>query len=88
MNGNGKATQLPLPTAAAKGTPRFGQEIEPARPAPLVVDVEEAARMLDVSACTVRREIDRGNLRACRLGRRIKVRVSELDAYLRRSEIR
>ena len=59
-----------------------------AAPQPLVVDVPTAAHMLAVHADTIRREISRGRLKACRLGRRVLVRVAELEAYLKRNEIR
>lgn len=52
----------------------------------LAVDLPEAARLLSVSVRTVRREIDRGHLRAVRIGRVWRVRLSELDAYLKRME--
>jgi len=54
---------------------------------PLVVDVPTAANLLSVSECTVRREIDRGNLHACRLGRSLRVRITEIEQYLKRTEI-
>lgn len=54
--------------------------------APLAVDLAETARMLSVSVKTVRREIDRCKLRAFRIGRVRRVRVAEIEAYLRRQE--
>lgn len=53
---------------------------------PLAVSIADAARMLSVSHSTLKREIARGNLKACRVGRRIVIRVTEIDAYLDRSE--
>lgn len=66
----------------------------PAPPAPialhpphaLAVDIYEAARMLGVHANTIRREIDRGRLRAVKIGRVWRVRVAELHSYLKRNE--
>lgn len=55
------------------------------RPA-LAVDVNEAAQLLSVSPKTVRREIARGNLRAVRVGRFLRIRTAELNAYLERLE--
>jgi len=52
----------------------------------LAVDIEEAARMIGVCDDTIRREIDRGKLRGVKIGRVWRIRVSELEAYLRRCE--
>jgi len=54
----------------------------------LAVDLNEAAGLLGVSVTTIRREINRGNLMALRIGRIFRVRVAELDAYLKRAETR
>ena len=53
----------------------------------LAVDVAQAGAMLGVSTATIRREIDRGRLRAARIGRVYRVRVAELHAYLKRQEV-
>lgn len=53
---------------------------------PLAVDVFQAAAMIGVCDDTIRREIDRGNLKACRVGRLLRIRVAELHAYLKRAE--
>jgi excisionase family DNA binding protein len=53
---------------------------------PMAVDIKGAAQALSVSDDTVRREIDRGKLRAVRIGRVWRVRVAELEAYLKRCE--
>lgn len=53
---------------------------------PLAVNIREAAEMIGVSPQTVQREIDRGNLRALKVGRQWRVRLSELNAYLERQE--
>ena len=50
----------------------------------LAVDIPTAAGMLGVSDRLLKREIDSGALRAFRLGRRWRVRVEELNAYLGR----
>ncbi|MGD0088660.1 MAG: helix-turn-helix domain-containing protein [Planctomycetota bacterium] len=52
----------------------------------VAVDVLQAADMLGVSDDTIRREINRGRLRAARVGRLVRIRVAELTAYLKRSE--
>jgi excisionase family DNA binding protein len=52
----------------------------------LAVDLAEAARLIGVSAKTMRREIDRGRLRAFKVGRLVRVRTAELQAYLKRLE--
>jgi excisionase family DNA binding protein len=44
--------------------------------------VDEVARRLGVHRLTVRTAIDRGDLRAVRLGRRLLVPCSALDAFL------
>ena len=44
------------------------------------VDVEGAAHVLGVSAKTVRRRIADGTLPACRVGRLIRIRLSDIDA--------
>ena len=54
--------------------------------AALAVDIPTAAGMLGVSDRLLKREIDSGALRAFRLGRRWRVRVVELNAYLGRRE--
>ncbi|HLX63351.1 MAG TPA: helix-turn-helix domain-containing protein [Planctomycetota bacterium] len=58
------------------------------RPPPMAVDIVEAARLLGVCDDTIRREVDRGELKASRVGRVWRIRVSELDAYLKRCETR
>lgn len=52
----------------------------------LAVDLPEAAGRLSVCVKTLRREICRGNLKALRIGRVWRIRVAELDAYLKRCE--
>ena len=52
----------------------------------LAVSLKEAAQMLGVHVKTVKREIDRGNLRALKIGKVWRVRVAEIEAYLKRKE--
>jgi len=54
----------------------------------MAVDINQAAQMIGVSDDTIRREIDRGRLRAVKIGRVWRIRTSELEAYLRRCEAR
>jgi excisionase family DNA binding protein len=54
----------------------------------LAVDLNEAASLLGVSVTTIRREINRGNLLALRIGRVFRIRIAELHAYLKRAENR
>ena len=54
----------------------------------MAVDINQAAHMIGVSDDTIRREIDRGRLRAVKIGRVWRIRISELEAYLRRCEAR
>lgn len=52
----------------------------------LAVDVKQAARMLGICTKTLRREIDRGELAALRIGKAVRIRVAEIHAYLKRKE--
>lgn len=54
----------------------------------IAVDIQEAAELIRVSDDTIRREIDRGKLKAVKIGRIWRIRVAEIDAYLRRCENR
>ena len=62
-----------------------GDRLRPS-PSPLAVSVREAARMIGVCARTLAREAMRGELRTFRIGRAVRVRVAELEAYLARKE--
>jgi excisionase family DNA binding protein len=55
-------------------------------PAPIAVSIPTAAKMLNLCHVTVRREIERGELKAIRIGRIWRIRVAELHAYLKRKE--
>jgi excisionase family DNA binding protein len=46
------------------------------------VSLSRAAKILGVSVRTVRREIDRGRLAAFRVGRSLRIRMSELLRYM------
>jgi len=48
------------------------------------VSLSRAAEKLDVCVRTVRREIDRGRLAAFRVGRSLRIRMSELRRYMER----
>lgn len=50
--------------------------------APLAIDVAEAARLAAVSASTIRRSIASGGLKVVRLGRTVRIRPADLDAWL------
>ena len=52
----------------------------------MAVDLEQAASMLNVSVKTIRREIDRGKLHCLRIGRVLRIRVAEVQAYLERCQ--
>jgi len=54
----------------------------------MVVELPVAAKLLGVSIKTVRREINRCSLRALKIGRVWRVRVSEIEAYLKRLEVK
>ncbi len=49
---------------------------------PLAYSLEEAAQQLSVSSQSVRRLIDRGELKARRVGRRVIVPKNELERWL------
>jgi excisionase family DNA binding protein len=46
------------------------------------VSLSRAAEILGVCVRTVRREIDRGHLAAFRVGRSLRIRMSELRRYM------
>lgn len=56
--------------------------------AALAVSLQDAADLIGVHVNTIRREINRGNLAAVRIGRVLRVRMTELNAYLKRCEAR
>ena len=51
------------------------------------VTLREAAKFLGVCVRTVRREIERGALVAFRVGRNLRVRMSELQRYIEQHAI-
>jgi excisionase family DNA binding protein len=55
-------------------------------PAPIAVSIPTAAKMLNLCHVTIRREIERGELKAVRIGRVWRIRIAELHAYLKRKE--
>jgi excisionase family DNA binding protein len=57
-------------------------------PGAVAVDLEQAGAMVGVSGKTIRREIERGNLRGLKIGRQWRVRMAELHAYVKRQECR
>jgi excisionase family DNA binding protein len=63
-----------------------GQAINPAQPASCepLIDAKRAAELLDVSASTVKRMAQSGELPGIQIGNRWKFRESWLDAWLRR----
>ena len=94
MQDKNTSTQAPVPASAPAGEGAVpGPDLRMARPeiaalhAPaLAVDIEEAGRLVGVCCETIRREIMRGNLRAFKIGRVWRVRISELLSYLKRLE--
>lgn len=50
----------------------------------MVYTVEQVADMLQVSVATVRKLIDRGELKAFRVGNQWRVKKEDLDDYIRR----
>jgi excisionase family DNA binding protein len=51
----------------------------PGPPLPELLTTDEAAALLRVSASTIRREVQRGTLRACRVGRKGLLRIRAED---------
>lgn len=51
------------------------------------VSLKEAGRILGVCARTVRREIDRRKLTAIRVGRNLRIKLSELRRYMEREAL-
>ena len=51
------------------------------------VSLREASRLLGVCVRTVRREIDRGRLSAFRVGRNLRIKLSELRRYMEREAV-
>jgi excisionase family DNA binding protein len=52
----------------------------------LVLSLAEAAAALGICGRSLKREVDHGRLRAFKIGRQWRVRVSEIDAYTKRLE--
>jgi excisionase family DNA binding protein len=50
---------------------------------PLAVDIREAARLLSLSARTIRRHIQSGRIKAVRVGRRVLVPIEALTAMVK-----
>ena len=57
------------------------------RPAPEFLTVEQIADQLAVSRMTIYRLVERGELPAHRIGRSIRVREKDFDAYLRATDL-
>lgn len=64
--------------ASEKGRPRFERDGKPTA----VLDTLEAAAYLGVSEPTLRRLIRDGEVRPVRIGRALRFRVADLDAYM------
>lgn len=47
-----------------------------------LLSVDDVSAILSVSSKTVRRMIDRGELPICRVGRLVRVRLSDLERYV------
>ena len=55
---------------------------DPVSPAPPLLCVEDAAVVLKVSSKTIRRLVARGDLRAVRIGRSVRIPSSEIDRLI------
>jgi excisionase family DNA binding protein len=62
--------------------------LDPDRPDDPWLTVPEIARALRVGKSSVYRLVDSGDLRAARIGRQLRIRKSDVTAYLNRSRIR
>jgi excisionase family DNA binding protein len=51
------------------------------------VSLSRVAKILGVCVRTVRREVDRGRLAAFRVGRNLRIRMSELRRYMEREAV-
>ncbi len=84
------AGMSPVRTArtAGESSPEPPAFQKPPKPKAIAVSIREAAEMVGVSLKTLMREIHRGNLRGLKVGRMWRVRIVELESYLRKSEER
>jgi excisionase family DNA binding protein len=55
---------------------------------PLAISLDEVASSVGVEVMTIRREVQRGHLRATRVGRRLVVMQADWIAYLNRNIVR
>ena len=78
----GKAPEAP-PLAAVQDKPAPAVQLGRAV---LAVDIIQAAKLIGVCDDTIRTLINRHQLRAARVGRVWRVRVSEIENFLRRCE--
>jgi excisionase family DNA binding protein len=69
------------PDTAPSGQQRPALDHVAPLPEPAFVDYEGAARLMGVSARTIRRRAASGNLHAIRIGRRVLLRVADLEQY-------
>jgi excisionase family DNA binding protein len=63
------------------------RRLDPPRPDDPWLTVPEIARALRVGKSSVYRLVDSGDLRAARIGRQLRIRKSDVTAYLNRSRI-
>jgi excisionase family DNA binding protein len=64
------------------------RRLDPPRPDDPWLTVPEIAHALRVGKSSVYRLVDSGDLRAARIGRQLRIRKSDVTAYLNRSLIR
>ena len=77
-----------LARTAGEPTPEPPAFRKPPKPKALAVNMREAAEMVGVSFKTLVREIHRGHLRGLKIGSQWRVRIAELESYLKRNEER
>ena len=70
-------------SAQPAASERNAKRNTPGSKPPLAVTIFQAADMLNVSTKTIRREINRGNLKATRVGRVWRIRITAIEAYLK-----
>lgn len=51
-----------------------------------IYTIEDAARYLKLAVITIRRLIDRGEIKASKVGRRWRIKKNDIDEYLQKSQ--
>jgi excisionase family DNA binding protein len=70
------------PLRSVRASPQTVSLSNPVSPIPPLLRVAEAASFLQVSSKTVRRFVARGDLKAVRIGRLVRIHSSEIDRLI------